>query len=115
MKTPTPHRFPWQADGLRRSYLPNGQRICRGAQMGRPSVEDGDPEAVKRLHLRRVPLPDGYDAGGAYWGSDRVCQPLFCAFTADHAFVSYFRARDRREACQLARERHPHAIIPNGR
>ena len=106
------HRFPWQANGISYGYGPNGERICRGAQMGRASVEDGDPETVGRLHLRRVPLPGGYDAGGAYWGHG---QPLFCAFTPDHAFVSYFRARDRREACQLARERHPHAIIPNGR
>lgn len=40
-----------------------------GAPMGRPSDAPGLLHACRRLHARRQGGGDGYDKGGAYWGT----------------------------------------------
>lgn len=74
-----------------------------GAPMGRRSYNlnnySGEP-----LHLRRVPLNQGYDTGGAYWG---VGNPLYCAFghlMDGDIFTHYVRAANREEAKRLVDE-----------
>lgn len=53
-----------------------------GAQMGRASQGDGNPE---RLYLQRLRLVDGgcYDTGGAYWGQRPEGEVLYCAFSPE--------------------------------
>ena len=69
-----------------------------GASMGR---RDNVAEAldVKKLHLERVRLNSGgYDPGGAYWG---LGAPLYVAWGDGQEM--FFRAKDRREAKEIAR------------
>ena len=39
-----------------------------------------------RVHLRVVPIPHGYDPGGAYWGDG---SPLYCLWYDDGACNRY--------------------------
>jgi hypothetical protein len=55
-----------------------------GADMGRMSDLASDTTAT--LILRHVPLTDGYDPGGAYWGSP---DDLYCVTDGEH--VAYQR------------------------
>lgn len=49
-----------------------------GAQMGRRSQRDGEPE---KLHVQRLKAEDhDYDLGGAYWGSVDT-DPIWCGFS----------------------------------
>lgn len=64
-----------------------------GAPMGRPNVGTVDPDSrSKRVHLRRVPLHEGYDPGGAYWGDRPRGVMLFCAWHRD-GWVRYLDAK----------------------
>ena len=65
-----------------------------GAPMGRRS--NNIPEGTK-VYLRSVPIVDGYDPGGAYWG---MPSNLYCAWAEvdGEFFVKYFRAKDRSAA-----------------
>ena len=68
-----------------------------GASMGRPDCID-EALDVKKLHLERVRLNSGgYDPGGAYWGHGA---PLYVAWGDGQEM--FFRARDRREAKEIA-------------
>lgn len=60
-----------------------------GAPMGRTSM----PDLSGKVHLARVPIRDGYDPGGAYWG---VGTPLWCAWNDEGAI--YMRAATREAA-----------------
>lgn len=51
----------------------------RGAPMGRDSHVT-EPDAPVKMHLRHMPLNQGYDAGGAYWGEGA---PMFHAWSDD--------------------------------
>jgi hypothetical protein len=68
--------------------------------MGRTSDLDTDTTAA--LHIRRVPLDDGYDPGGTYWGGGEPS--LFCVWD-DEDHVRYLRAVD----LVAARAEFPHA------
>lgn len=72
-----------------------------GAPMGRPNV-GREPETITRgrnnrickvdqvkVYEKRVPLTDGYDAEGAYWG---IGSPLMVRFTKDLSYVEFYRA-----------------------
>lgn len=72
----------------------------RGAPMGRAN-KGTYPETVVRgrncrickcdqtkVYTRRVPLIDGYDNGGAYWG---IGKPLYVEYTKDLSFVNFYR------------------------
>lgn len=71
----------------------------RGADMGRRSQRDGQPE---RLHLQRLYLHGDYDAGGAYWGYTPGTA-IYCAFSPettenDIPIRVFVRAQSRKEA-----------------
>lgn len=60
------------------------------------------------LWLEPVPLDEGYDEGGAYWGDG---EPLWCAYNRDHSFVTFVRAISRGAAVDAVREDLPRSII----
>lgn len=64
--------------------------------MGRVSDSVADVPALP-VNLDLVPLDEGYDAGGAYWGDHLT---LFCAWTEPAAtgWRRFVRAETRREA-----------------
>jgi hypothetical protein len=74
----------------------------RGAAMGRSS--DLPLDTHEPLTIRRVPIVDGYDPGGTYWGEPN---DLFCVFDGDGR-VHYLRA----ESCEAAKAEFPHAEFP---
>lgn len=61
--------------------------------MGRRSNIPRDYDG-ERLKLRQVPIRQGYDPGGAYWGNGT---PLYCAWgeSATEQMEIYVRARNR--------------------
>lgn len=69
-----------------------------GAPMGRYSNNLSSFEN-RKVNLRQVPLIDGYDQGGAYWG---IGNPLYCAWSkateTEEFIVRYFRSSNRQEA-----------------
>ena len=73
----------------------------RGAALGRPTIQDADPDAFTgKLYLRRVHLNDGgYDRNGTYfgWGS-----PLYWCADESGDIDFMLRAADREDAkCQV--------------
>lgn len=69
-----------------------------GAPMGR--YENVRALAYAPCNLRRVPMSQGYDEGGAYWGNaDLWTPPLWCAWN-DEAGTLYVRANSRAEAAR---------------
>lgn len=64
-----------------------------GAPMGRPSQPMLKGE---RHYIRLVPLRDGYDPGGAYWGCNDIGFLLYVAYSEHGEY--YLRATHRREA-----------------
>lgn len=58
----------------------------RGAPMGR--ADNGSRPANGRIYTRAVPLIDGYDKGGAYWGYP---SNLFVEYTKDLQYIHFFR------------------------
>jgi hypothetical protein len=75
-----------------------------GAQMGRRSQTQGEPEL---LHLQKLRWVGGdYDTGGAYWGGGRGSDPIYCAFSPedspnDDPVMVFVRAKNREEAKRL--------------
>jgi hypothetical protein len=66
-------------DGMSYGYGPSGERICRGAQMGRSYDLPDNPLACVKLRMERLRFVDGcYDTGGAYWG---MPANLYCAWS----------------------------------
>ena len=72
-----------------------------GADMGRRSDLAEDTTAT--LTLRHVPITDGYDPGGAYWGSP---DNLYCVSDED-GNVAYLRA----SGADAARAKFPRATF----
>lgn len=60
-----------------------------GAPIGRNNIGNV-PEKGQKVYDRRVKTPNGYDAGGAYWGIDQQEQ-LRVSFTTDGKFVRFYR------------------------
>lgn len=72
-----------------------------GAPMGRPNVgfepvtitSGNKCRIVKKnqikVYQKKVQLIDGYDMGGAYWGTPNN---LYVRFTKDLSFIQYFRS-----------------------
>lgn len=82
----------------------------RGAPMGRHG-EQGDPDYSGKLALRRVPLVEGYDKGGAYWGLRSRGEALFCAWSPDRSIVRFLDASGYRAARAALVEDYPSATI----
>jgi hypothetical protein len=58
-----------------------------GAQHGRGSSLSPRPTDQK-IYEKHVPLTEGYDRGGAYWG---IGSPLYLEFTADLTWWRFVR------------------------
>lgn len=80
--------------------------------MGRRDYHPIDRNAAIRTHLTRVPIVQGYDPGGAYWGNG---QPLYCADGItynpetgdDDSIEVYLRAPNRDAAKAELLRRYP--------
>lgn len=59
-----------------------------GAPLGRTDLVR-PTGAEGYIYDRKVPMCEGYDRGGAYWG---LPHNLRCRFTADGLFIHYYRA-----------------------
>jgi hypothetical protein len=60
------------------------------------------------LHLCRVYLSQGYDKGGAYWGTGA---PLYEIYNNAGDFVRYLRAHSREDAKAQIRSDYPDATF----
>ena len=93
---------------------PIGRAACRyGAPMGRPPRlgGDADPDSERLFSLRKTPLPEGYDPGGAYWGlrpPGVSFYRAFCVWTGAEMFVDG-RTRDLAKAS--VRGKFPNALF----
>jgi hypothetical protein len=86
---------PWEENGMSYGSGPNGERVCRGANMGRRCHIPDEPD--QKLFMERIRFVDGtYDQGGAYWGISPEGKSLWCAYN-DMATV-WVRAKNRTEA-----------------
>jgi hypothetical protein len=73
-----------------------------GAPMGRPNVGQQPITVVSgrngrivkknqiKVYDKRVPLTEGYDQGGAYWG---IGPELRVRFTKDLSYIEYYRIK----------------------
>ena len=78
-----------------------------GAQLGRTGpLQQAD--SVTRINIEQVPIHEGYDPGGAYWGGG---EPLFVAWGDgdDEEQVAFLRAADWNEARMKFKEIFPNA------
>jgi len=86
----------------------NGEKICRGAQMGRPNILPQDIKAAIKLQMVRLKWIDGdFDAGGAYFGGGRG-DFIYCAYAA--GVQIFVRSANRNDAKAEIR-----AFLPNAR
>lgn len=87
-----------------------GNRVCRGARMGRLDTLPEDPKAPVKLRLERLKWYDGdYDAGGAYWGGGSGSD-IYCAWTPEGTEV-FVRAVNRHQAKTQVKAVLPGAIF----
>lgn len=68
-----------------------------GSPMGRRGDNLANFEGVKRLHARRQGGGDGYDRGGAYWGTPSNVWGVW-AWVDGQVICTYVRANSRAHA-----------------
>lgn len=68
-----------------------------GSPMGRRGDNPANLQGVKRLHARRQGGGDGYDRGGAYWGTPSNVWGVW-GWLDGRPCVTYTRANSRAEA-----------------
>lgn len=73
-----------------------------GSPMGRRGDNPANLEGVKRLHARRQGGGDGYDKGGAYWGSPSNVWGVW-AWLEGQVVCTYVRAPSRSAALSMVR------------
>ena len=73
-----------------------------GAPMGRHGDNPANLQGVKRLHARRQGGGQGYDKGGAYWGTPSNVWGVW-AWLDGQPVVTYVRAWSRNEALDKVR------------
>ena len=73
-----------------------------GAPMGRRGDNPANLEGVRRLHARHQGGGDGYDKGGAYWGTPSNVWGVW-GWIDGRACCTYVRARSRLEALDKVR------------
>lgn len=81
---------------------------ARGAPMGRGNIGLDTMKSGAPMYLAHLPLNQGYDVGGAYWGTGDM---MFVLFNDDLEY--YFRARSMSEGiAELTKYGEPYTIIP---
>ena len=86
-----------------KQFNPFPEVSCQyGAPMGRSGDNPSNLIGVKRLHARRQGGSDGYDKGGAYWGSPCNVWGVW-AWIDDAAVCVYIRANSRLDAINKVR------------
>lgn len=68
-----------------------------GSPMGRSGDNPANFQGVKRLHARRQGGGDGYDKGGAYWGTPSNVWGVW-AWLDGQVICTYVRANSRAAA-----------------
>lgn len=68
-----------------------------GSPMGRRGDNPANLQDLKRLHARRQGGGDGYDKGGAYWGTPSNVWGVW-GWIDGEAVVTYVRANNRAHA-----------------
>ena len=74
-----------------------------GSPMGRRGDNLANFEGVKRLHARRQGGGDGYDKGGAYWGTPSNVWGVWARMDGE-IVCCYVRASSRLAAIRKVRE-----------
>lgn len=77
-------------------------RCTYGAPMGRRGDNPASLQGAKRLHARRQGGGQGYDRGGAYWGTPSNVWGVWAWIDGEPCCV-YVRANSRAEAINKAR------------
>ena len=82
----------------------------RGAPMGRREYCTANMRRVdvgalpnKMLYCRQVPISQGYDKGGAYWGCGETLYAIFGQAYVDgieYEYAEYVRAKSRADAIE---------------
>lgn len=86
-----------------KQFNPFPEVSCKyGAPMGRHGNNPANLQDVKRLHARRQGGGDGYDRGGAYWGTPSNVWGVW-GWIGGEVIVTYTRARSRKEAIEKVR------------
>ena len=84
-----------------------------GAPMGRQGNPQIDPDNPTKWYLTRVYLnPQGYDSGGAYWGTGR---PLYWALQSNPADGETAEELFFREVNRAAAKEHILKLNPNSK
>lgn len=87
-----------------KQFKPFAPVSCRyGAPMGRCGDNPANLIGVKRLHARHQGGGDGYDRGGAYWGSPANVWGVW-AWLDGEVVCTYVRAWSRDAALRIVRE-----------
>ena len=90
-----------------KQFDPFPEVSCRyGAPMGRSSAAPARLAGAHRLHARRQGGGEGYDRGGAYWGTPSNVWGVW-AWIDGEAVVTYVRANSRAHAIAQVREAAP--------
>jgi hypothetical protein len=102
-------------DGTEYGTGADGQRIVRGAMMGRCNLLPDDLDAPCKLRLIKLSInAGGYDEGGAYWGHASNGARIYWAHRAPSAGLSEINlfawAPSRKEARNLVT-----VILPSAR
>lgn len=86
-----------------KQFNPFPEVSCRyGAPMGRRGDNPANLQDVKRLHARRQGGRDGYDRGGAYWGTPSNVWGVWARFGGE-VVCTYVRAVSRAAAIAKVR------------
>jgi hypothetical protein len=87
-----------ESDTMTKQFNPFPEVSSRyGAPMGRHGDNPANLQGVKRLHARRQGGGDGYDKGGAYWGSPANVWGVW-AWLDGQVVCTYVRAASRAAA-----------------
>jgi len=88
----------------RKQFNPFSPVSCKyGAPMGRHGGNPANLQEAKRLHARRQGGSDGYDKGGAYWGTPSNVWGVW-AWLGGEVVCCYVRANSREAAIKQVRE-----------
>lgn len=83
---------------MKKQFNPFPDISCaRGAPMGRCGDNPAALQNVKRLHARRQGGGEGYDKGGAYWGTPSNVWGVW-GWVDGMAICTYVRAYSRADA-----------------